>query len=164
MIDNKLASLLNQLAHYTDFEDDEVLTLTRAVRLNAVQKLTEKGIPTNLEDFEMLHKTLNELDKQALGKKRLTIDDNNAQLNATFLNNLLESIQRNVGGARDVFYNPNAEAATPNPEQDIAGKATLVDGELDVGVEDMTYEGFMSNQGKAIEEEIRRRAEEAFNN
>lgn len=162
MLDNKIKNLIASLEEVATFDDDEVLSLTRAVRLNAVKKLTVNGIPTSLEDFEMLHKNLAELDKQALGNKRLAQDGKQMEMSAAFFNTMMESIQRNTG-TRDVFVNAAAPAVLPNPEHEIEGTANIIDGELNVGVEELTYEKFMANEGRAIEEAIRQRAEEEFN-
>lgn len=145
--------------------DDDVLQTTRNIRLALVnEQLTQSNLSTILTDadsFEILHKNLQELDKQALQSKRIAVETDSNNLNAALLSQLFVKFQE-VTGSTDVFIDNNNVGAIPNPEDEIKGAAAIIDGELDVGVIDQSHDAFMSTVGQEIAERKRKEAELAL--
>lgn len=137
----------------TVINDDDVLDITRQIRLMSVSQLIQAGqIPTDSDGFEMLHKNLQELDKQALQKKRILVDADANAVNANLIHSITASLKQNMG-SRDVFAQGEV-GRIPEPEG-IAGEAQLIEGELDVGIKTQTFEDFMSTVGKEIDAKLR---------
>lgn len=136
------------------YDDDTVLTTTRGIRLRILDEQV-KNLPTSGDEFESLHKNLQELDKIAIQKKRIIVDSDGNQATADLVKEVTAGILAKMPG-NTLFTSQNPTGNIPNPIAEIEGAANIIPGELDVGVKAMTYEDFMKNEGKEIDERRRR--------
>lgn len=136
------------------YDDDTVLTTTRGIRLRILDEQV-KHLPTSGDEFEALHKNLQELDKVAIQKKRLIVDADGNQATAELVKEVTAGILSKMPSGQ-LFRTQNAEGSIPDPLAEIEGTATIIPGELDVGVKALTYDDFMKNEGKVIDERRRR--------
>lgn len=140
--------------------DDDVLQATRQLRVAILQKQTEHGIPTDADEFEMMHKNIVELDKQAQTNKRLKQDSEQQMVSVAVMNHLMSVMSENLG-KRNIFEHEPV-GNIPNPIAEISGAASIIDGELEVGVKDQNYDDFMRTKGQEIDAAKRAAAEAMF--
>lgn len=159
MLTDKLAAEFAKLDFAQYLEDDAVLDGTRKVRLMILNSQLKDGIPNTTDEFEMLHKNLQELDKQALKKKQIAAESDSANVNAALIQQIAESVTQHAGtnnihaiGGGTI---PNVDHLLPTCE--------IIEGELEVGVIPMTYDNFMANEGKQIAEAAAKRFDEEGN-
>lgn len=168
MDDNKVhppSGILSVIAHARsldtgfDFstveDDDTAINTVRQVRFAMLDKQLEQGIPQDKDSFEMLHKNLQAIESGALQRKRIVVDDAANTNTGALARQIMQSIFENAG-KRDLFVSEaNGEGNIPDPLDAIEGSATIVEGELEVGVVDMNYEDFMATKGRQIDERRR---------
>ena len=126
--------------------DDEVLQFTQSKRMEIVNKLTAKGIPTDSnDDMGNLLKTLDGMDRVALGRKRIKADEGIAGANqaaaAAVIATLLQ--KANSGGAKPFQSDTLVDREIPVLGNDIPAPV-LVDGETETAPSQMSYDGFMA--------------------
>lgn len=151
MLTEKLAGEFAKLDFEQYLEDDAVLDGTRKVRLMILNAQLKDGIPNTTDEFEMLHKNLQELDKQALKKKQILVDANSADVNAALIQQISDSIIQNTG-RKSIHESNTGGGDIPNVDH-LVPTCELIEGELEVGVIPMTYDNFMANEGRQIAEE-----------
>lgn len=123
--------------------EDSILTFTHMARMQAVAKLTETGIPT--EDPKKMGAfltTLADMDRAALGRKRLKTEEKLGNAQALAAGAIAEVLRKtNNGRIWEALEPVDRKAPTlggdiPEPE--------LVPGEIDTGTRrDVTYDSFM---------------------
>ena len=138
---------------FTTVEDDDVaINTVRQVRFAMLEQQLERGIPTDKDSFEQLHKNLQAIESGAIQRKRIIVEDEANNTNGALARQIMQSIFENAG-KRDLFVSEQGPVAEiPDPLAAIEGTATIIDGELEVGVVDMNYEDFMATKGRAIDE------------
>jgi hypothetical protein len=127
---------------------DQVLAFTHAHRSRVVEAITKSGIPVNdKEQMTALLKTLDGMDKQSLGRKRMDADkeiaqgtnDTNTALLASILKSIPNIARPENGGeipiVREVPVLP-ADIVFDNP----------VDGQTEKAPPQDTYQSFMARQ------------------
>lgn len=127
-------------------DDDQILDYTQNKRIEIVKSITKEKIPDDPEQQRILLQTLDGMDRGALGRKRLKIEDkaadnagNAAAVVAAFLKN------RN----RDVIDVPAQEVGRrtlPTLGADIP-EPVLVEGELSQTAQQMSFEQFQKTFG-----------------
>lgn len=96
-------------------KDLSVLEYTNNIRKQLVADIISSGMPTALDNREMLLKTLDGIDKNTLSKMKLRIDEANAQTakasQQLVANYLKEKSRRNLQAARsgDIQTEPQVE-------------------------------------------------------
>lgn len=129
--------------------DDEILAFTQGVRKQIIQKVVANGIPDDPKSQMVLLAAAGDMDRQALTKKRLNNDNNNAAADRE-AQLAIASIYQQVGN-RSPF-----EATAGNvlegtvrvvevPEK-LVPHLELVPGEMDIGLKDLTYSQFMEDK------------------
>ena len=130
-------------------DDDQILDYTQGKRVEIVKALTKQEIPTDPETARILLQTLDGMDRGALGRKRLKIEDkaadnagNGAAIVAAFFKArgqyqqpVVDVDAQMVGGR----VPPTLGADIPDPE--------LVEGELSQVAQQMSFEQFQKTFG-----------------
>lgn len=130
---------------------DAVLDYTHNKRLDLVEALAPTIAKDDPKVIGHYLKALGDMDKAAMGKRRLGIEEaaqesNEAEARASA--DLLRAMKR------DMFALPLGEApprVAPTLSNDIPAPA-LVPGETEIGVESMTYDGFKKKMQENYEE------------
>lgn len=120
--------------------DDDILRHTQRVRKAFVDELTGDGIPQDFKDRTLLLSALNDMDRTAIGNKRIGAAEQQAEadrLAAMAIGKLTQHFGQNNPYERDVIdVDPEDINHIELPEVE------LVPGETDIGLSDMTYEEF----------------------
>jgi len=129
--------------------DDQVLDFTQRWRVMMINKLTNNGqaLPMEAKDVAALDGVLSSLDRQALGKKRIKVEEKgnkNAEEGMKLISAVLGKI-----GSNDVFAGVTGDKnivreTIPASYEEL----DLVPGELDIGITDMKYEDFVKEDEK----------------
>ena len=131
-----------------ELDDDEVLAFTQRTRRNLVDRLTDEGrnIPTDKDGAGVLLAALGDMDKVAMGKKRLKADQNlgDATKQAAAI---IAAVFDQTAGKANPFktQQPTNEVVVPK-HPDVLTDIELVPGELDQGNHDLNYNDFMSGK------------------
>jgi len=123
--------------------DDEVLKYTQGVRKELVKDLTFGGMPTAEENRKLLLATLKDMDSNALGNKKIKVEEKvgMSQANA---NALVAEVLRVVGNGDAFVIEGSARTAPSLP--DTIGLPNLVPGETDINAKPISYENFAPAQ------------------
>lgn len=130
--------------------DDEVLSFTQDMRVRLINQLTDNGtkMPTDPKEQQQLALLLTDMDRQAVTKKRLRQD---AQANDTAVRATatIAAVLDRLG-ARNPFKLDSSEIIDGQcrvidmPDK-LVENVKVVPGELDIGIADNTYSGFMDD-------------------
>jgi hypothetical protein len=132
-------------------DPDQVLAFTHAHRSRVIEQLTKSGVPINdKEQMTALLKTLDGMDKQSLGRKRMDADkeiakgtnDTNTALLAAVLRSI-PNVPRPENGATVTIVRE-----VPVLPADIVVD-TLVDGQTEKTPPQDTYQSFMARTTQA---------------
>lgn len=131
------------------YDDDQVLEYTHGIRKQLVGDLTTDGMPKEREDREILLKTLDGMDRSALGNKRIkkdekmANDDRKAQM-------LIGQMFKHFGNTNpftnggNVIDGVSRQIEIPDTLYD---DVELIDGETDIGVGSESFEEFSRRTG-----------------
>ena len=139
----------------SELDDDATLKTARQVRIAILNKQLESGLPSNADDFELVHKNLQALEMTALQNKRIKTDNDANENQAELIRSITVEMRKNAG-RRDILISDDAISEVPDPVTEIEGKATLIEGELAVGTQLMNYDDFMRTRGRDIDERSKR--------
>lgn len=136
---------------------DDLLDLTLKARRAMIVQMTENGPPDNNRDRRVLNEILNGAESTALGMKRIDNESDASKSNREVAEAALAMMAQ--WGNQSPFENSTggmtieAESVRQISDGDIAD-ANIVEGELDIGVSDLTYDEFISqNQVDADEDD-----------
>lgn len=132
-------------------QDDEDLLYTRDIRKRLVSELTtsELGqfkLPDDVAEQSTLLKALADMDKAALSKKRLKVEDKQAEAagrTASIIADMYKGIARQGEGFRLPVPNPTIKA----PSLAHAPALDQVEGETAITPPQGSFESFMANAG-----------------
>lgn len=129
------------------YTDDELLEKNENLRQSIISKLVEKEIPADTESLNLLSKLLDSSDRSAISRKRIKVDSK-ANDNQERVLALAQMILKQSHG-RDTFKSIDGEEGEIKrleviPEEEI----TIVEGELDIGIENNEYNSFMGKNKK----------------
>jgi hypothetical protein len=123
---------------------DEILQKTQEVRMSMINQMTAEGVPDNNRDRRVMIELLTSTDSTALALKRLTQDekiageDNKVALLAAAM---LSSIKGNPFLTATPLENGAVECLTKGKLPAVE----LVKGEIDIGIDNTTYDEFIAN-------------------
>lgn len=129
-------------------EDDQILASTHELRKRVVSTLTKNGTEIPVSDpkqMTALLQTLDGMDRQALGNKRIKVDEaanKTAEQNAYMIASLLQQVTSKKpfevmdAAARERREPPTLPADVPAPQ--------LVEGETATAAPSQDYESFMA--------------------
>lgn len=124
--------------------DDQVLAFTQGIRVKAIGTLTQRGaVPEENSDRNFLINMLDGLDRQALGNKRLKVDEqtNNGMVNAA---NLVAHLLNTVTGVKRLDNEVIEGHVTPVLGNEVP-TPQLVPGETEVNPGQLDYNSFITN-------------------
>lgn len=130
-------------------DDDDVLAYTQGMRRKLIDKATSNGanIPTDPDGAGVVLKALGDMDRVAMGRKRLKVDQNigDAVAQGTAI---IAHIFGKVSGKDNPFVVKGEvpDRHLPEHPSDMAPGLTLVPGELDQVAHELTYDGLMSGE------------------
>lgn len=119
-------------------ENDIDLDFVRGVRKDVIAKLTSKGIPEDNHQMAILQSYLNDMSRDAMGKKRLKVEkqigDKTAEAQALIASLLLNPDVKKIGRG--------AGGRIPELPHDLP-HVEIVEGEFSEGGQGETYAQFM---------------------
>ncbi|HWT40108.1 MAG TPA: hypothetical protein VN081_02450 [Dongiaceae bacterium] len=152
MSDNIVQLVPNTGVAPTPMSDEEALDFTQRHRKDLVDVLTANGAPTDGEVANVLLKTLDGMDRQALTKMKIKSDertnDNSDKLAASVIAGVFAQLKGKNPYEKEVIEGQLLERAAPAVDLSKLPAIELVPGETDIGTSDLTYESFTASQGK----------------
>jgi len=124
--------------------DDEIIRLTQGQRKKLLDHYTSNGIPATAEDQEALMRLLADMDRTALGNKRIKTDEKLAGTNELVAQAITDVIKH--FGSKNPFENNNSGViidAFPEPDTKLLPSANPVPGEMNIGVESHDFNEFV---------------------
>ncbi len=124
--------------------DDNIIRLTQGQRKKLLDHYTEKGIPNSIEEQEALMKLLADMDRTALGNKRVKTDEKLAGTNELVAQAITDVIKH--FGGKDPFANNTTGViidALPEPDVKLLPVANPVPGEMSIGIETHDFNDFV---------------------
>lgn len=117
---------------------EETLHFTQGVRKDIVGKLTEEGIPADLDTTKVLLTTLKDMDGTAINDKKVRVEEQNAASNSEIANAVVQ-YSKMFGDDSPFFRKPDGsvldkEAAVPVADERRLGDHELVHGETEIGI------------------------------
>lgn len=124
--------------------DDDILRLTQGQRKKLLDHYTEKGIPSSIEEQEALMRLLADMDRTALGNKRVKTDEKLAGTNELVAQAITDVI-KHFGGQNPFENNTTGVIidAIPQPDTKLLPAANPVPGEMNIGIETHDFNDFV---------------------
>jgi len=119
----------------------ETIAFTQQKRVQIVEQMTSKGMPTDLDELSLLNRTLDSLDKSVAIKEKLIIDASNAHTQKEASNILNHVLAKFVMPKLD--HHPNMHKTL-----DLSNNHEInsdVPDELFIGVQDITLNDIMDD-------------------
>lgn len=136
--------------------DDQVLDYTQGIRRQLIGHLTKDGkMPADLKEQSMLLQTLDGMDRVALGRKRIKVEEkanNNQAAMAGLVAHMLTNVRRGRGLNADgtpIAAAGSAPARSAPVLSDSIPEPVLVPGETSAAPMRMSWEDFTSEFGSA---------------
>jgi hypothetical protein len=152
MSENVVQPVLNPATLPAAMSDEEALDFTQRHRRGLVDALTIGGPPTDGEVANVLLKTLDGIDRQALTKMKIKSDENASNNSDALAASVIAGVFAQLKGKnpyeRELIEGEFVDNTPPVPDLNKLPAITLVPGETDIGTSDLTYESFTSKQGK----------------
>lgn len=138
---------MDQQMQSVDFEltDDDVLKLTQSTRYKLVNAITAEGMPVDKGDRMVLLTALADMDRTALGNKKIGAKDKNTA--AVLLAAQIFERLSNQFGNRSPFEAPNSDVsddAIPVLSAEALPESEIGQGETEIGISQENYDEFMS--------------------
>ena len=133
---------------YDEIDDDEILAFTQRTRRNLVDRLTEDGknIPTDKDGAGVLLAALGDMDKVAMGKKRLRVDQNIGDATKQAAAVIAAVFEQTAGKANPFKGTQTSDEIRVPKHPEVLTDIELVPGELDQGSHDLNYNDFMTGK------------------
>lgn len=123
--------------------DDVLLDETQSLRRKIVEDLTPNGtVPVDPKQTVLLLQTLDSMDRQALTKKRLRVDSENADKAAAA--ELIAATIMSKYGTVPPDRSPGARTTPVEIPDALSGPVAVVPGQTFIGLESEDYESFMA--------------------
>lgn len=125
-----------------DMTDDQVISFTQRTRRRFLKHMLEGGFPNDEKEQRVLLTALSDMDRTAIGNKRIGAAEKQSQSD-TLVAQTLAELGRQFG-ANNPFQSDSPETVNdfvPPPRHELP-PANAVPGETDIGVSDVTYEEF----------------------
>lgn len=124
--------------------DDDIIRLTQGQRKKLLEHYTANGIPSSIEEQEALMKLLADMDRTALGNKRVKTDEKLAGTNELVAQAITDVIKH--FGGNDPFEN-NTSGVVINqvmePDPKLLPAPNPVPGEMNIGIEAHEFNEFV---------------------
>lgn len=134
------------LVNQSDSPEDQDLEFTRGIRKQLVENMTKGGLPTDFKDRSLLLTALNDMDRSALGIKKIKSDEglgNKAAAAASMLATLLNDPRiKSVG----IASGDNVRRDLPMLPVDLV-EPEIQEGELDNRPSSESYSTFSDRMG-----------------
>lgn len=127
--------------HLTEFTDDEVLKHTQSIRKKFLDSLVERGFPKDPKDQKIFLNTLSDMDKVAMGNKRIGANEKQSAADALVAQALADMTAK-LGKTNP--FEAGTDNSIPEPVKEKLGEANPVPGEMDIGLSQLDYETFMA--------------------
>lgn len=123
--------------------DDHILRYTQRKRRAFVDKLTEEGFPTDTKDCSVMLTALADMDRAALGNKRIGANERLAAADALVAHAITE-LSNQFGGQNPFEGGETFQGEGKRVEQDKLPTIDTVPGETDVGITNENFESLVS--------------------
>lgn len=135
--------------YINDSEDpvDQDLEFVRNKRMQVINHLTDKGVPSDTESISLLLGALNDMDRTSIGKKRIKVESSAVAVNKQAAD-LIASIYARPNSKTIGFVESIDDTTATIPNVDgLLPNITLLDGEMSIGSIQEDYNAFMSRTG-----------------
>lgn len=122
---------------------EEDLSYTRAIRKRVVAALIAEKLPESDEDRKYLATMLDGIDRSALAKSKIKIEDNNSK-NQEHVAALVAQVLSKVNN-RDLHTSTGVSNPNRVLQLDYTSNLTFVDGEMETGVKNLDYDELIKN-------------------
>lgn len=128
--------------------DDGVLEYTQRLRKQLVTDMTKKGMPDDPKDRSTMLMALSDMDRAALGNKRITKDEQIASEDRA-AQAAIARVYSTLGNKNPFEVQPEKDITPVVPElpENIAPDAEFVEGEEEIGVREESYQEFAERTG-----------------
>jgi len=124
--------------------DDEIIRLTQGQRKKLLDHYTANGVPATAEEQDALMRLLADMDRTALGNKRVKTDEKLAGTNELVAQAITDVIKH--FGGKDPFENNTSGVIIdhiPQPDAKLLPAANPVPGEMNIGLESHDFNDFV---------------------
>lgn len=139
--------------------DDEVLDFTQLQRRKFIRAFTNNGeqLPTDAKDAKVFLSALSDMDRTAIGKKRIQSDERIAEMNAQVVDGIAAEVRRTMAS----YYapadsDPSQSKTAPTLEGVSLPPLEVAEGETAIGVESESYSAFEKRYEERYGKPIRR--------
>lgn len=137
----------NELILPANMSDDEALNYTQRIRKGFIDHSIKGGFPSDIKDQAMLLSAMSDMDRTAIQNKRIGTDASSNE--ADRLAALMIAKMSNHFGATDPFEVKDVNIREfPEINESLLPPVTLVPGETEVGISDLTYDEFSATMAK----------------
>lgn len=126
-----------------DMNDDHILRYTQRKRRAFVEKITEGGFPEDAKDRTVMLAALADMDRAALGNKRIGANERLAAADALVAHAISE-LSNKFGSVNPFEGGQTLEGAVQHPDPSRLPNVTPVPGETDIGLSNETFETLVS--------------------
>lgn len=133
--------MTESIANVDVTNEDEVLRHTQGLRLDVIRNMTEKGIPTDKESIDVILRAAADMDRAALGNKRIKTDDKNAAADRLAASAIAKMYSQLGNGDPFAVGNVGTGGKPAHPDVLVDGVKPM-EGEMEIGVSSETYDQF----------------------
>lgn len=133
----------------TILTDDEMLQYTQRIRRGFVDHTLENGFPSDPKEQAILLSAISDMDRTAIQNKRIGTDANQAE--ADRMAAMMIAKMSNQFNGADPFARGDGSAPVrefPTIDETLLPEVTLVPGETEVGISELTYDELAARMGK----------------
>lgn len=122
--------------------NDGVLDLTQRTRKQLVDEMVRGGMPDDNKDRALLLSALSDMDQTAISNKRLNAQERVADKDREAMM-AIARVREMTQTANPFRVETEIEGTVVEPDDDKLPSAEPVEGEMEVGISDMSYDTFM---------------------
>lgn len=120
-----------------ELSDDDIMRFTQGTRKRLVSEMIKEGLPTDKDGIETLLHAMADMDRTALGNKRIGASEKQSAADV-MVANAIAQISSQFGQQNP--FEGNGEVVIPTVEQGKLPSADPVPGETDVGLSEENYD------------------------
>lgn len=124
--------------HDDEINDDWILRYTQRKRREFVEEITNDGFPVERGDQAVMLTALSDMDRAALGNKRIGANERLAAADALVAQAI--NTLSNRFGSENPFEGGGGQSSSATPDVGRLPEANAVPGETDIGISNETFE------------------------
>lgn len=136
----------------TEYTDDQNIAYTQQLRRQILTDVTKDGLPKDKESIDLVLEAARDIDRTALGNKRIQSGDRNSDSNHRVAM-AVQQLQRSLGNANPFEVGPDGQDPAIDQARfndDLLPDIEVKPGEMDVGHHEETYKEFMARMDDEV--------------